>query len=76
MIDILRTIEGVKISIIFRELEEGSVKVHFRSKDGIDIQTLAHKLGGGGHRVAAGATVEGKAKKLIPQILAEAKKLL
>ncbi len=76
LIDMLRTIEGVKISIIFRELEKGSLKIHFRSKDGIDIQPLAHKLGGGGHRVAAGASVNGAPKKLIPKILAEAKKLL
>ncbi len=75
-VDVLRTIEGVKVSIIFRELNDGILKIHFRSKDGINIQPLAQELGGGGHKVAAGASIEGDAQKIIPQVLKKAKQLL
>lgn len=38
----------------------GRVKLSFRSRDGgVDVSELAKKLGGGGHRNAAGATVDG-----------------
>lgn len=76
LIDFVRTIEGVKISIIFREFSDGTIKVHFRSKDGINVQQLADELGGGGHRVAAGASVQGPADSILPKIIEKAKALL
>lgn len=54
-----RSIKGVKVAIIFRELEAGVFKVGFRSKGKVDVNQLASRLGGGGHIKAAGCIVRG-----------------
>lgn len=58
---------GVKAAALFREGEE-LLSVTFRSKGGIDVSTLAHELGGGGHRHAAGCRLDmglEEARKLV-----------
>lgn len=76
LLDIIRTIRGVKVALIFRETESEHVKVHFRSKDNIDVQQLAIHFGGGGHRLASGANIVGRVEEIIPRVLEEAKKLI
>ncbi|MBU2530843.1 MAG: bifunctional oligoribonuclease/PAP phosphatase NrnA [Elusimicrobia bacterium] len=46
-------IPGVKISVLFRQ-EANQVSITFRSKGNFDVSALAKKLGGGGHKHAAG----------------------
>ena len=50
---------GVRVGLIFIEQSSGAIKVSFRSKDGLDCSGLAARFGGGGHREAAGAVVDG-----------------
>ena len=47
------TTKGVKIGILFFELEDG-VKISFRSKGDIPVNKLASEFGGGGHVNASG----------------------
>lgn len=54
-----RSVRGVEVAIFFRQLNEKSFKVGFRSKGNIDVGALARAMGGGGHHNAAGATVDG-----------------
>lgn len=54
-----RAIEGVEISILFKEVGEDVYKLSIRSKGLFDVAQIAIKLGGGGHRNAAGCTVRG-----------------
>lgn len=54
-----RKIEGVKIGLTLREKENGSYKISVRTAPEIDASELCKRLGGGGHRQAAGCTVEG-----------------
>lgn len=54
-----RSIEGVEVSIFFRQTDPGSFKVGFRSKGNVDVGELAREMGGGGHHNAAGAQVVG-----------------
>jgi phosphoesterase RecJ-like protein len=54
-----RSIEGVKVGILFREADGGSIKVSFRSNEGVSIDGVAGRFGGGGHPSAAGARVPG-----------------
>lgn len=51
-------IKGVEISILIKEIENG-VKASLRSKNDIDVRSIAEKLGGGGHVKAAGITLKG-----------------
>lgn len=60
LFDLLRSVERVEVAIFLRELEDGSCKLSARSKSvAFDVQALAARFGGGGHRSAAGAKVEG-----------------
>ncbi len=70
-----RSIEGVEISLVFTEAEDGKTKVSFRSKGRIAINGLANKFGGGGHKFASGATLMLPLTKAIPAVVEEAKKL-
>ncbi len=54
-----RSIRGVEVAIFFRQINEHSFKVGFRSKGNIDVGALARAMNGGGHHNAAGATVDG-----------------
>jgi phosphoesterase RecJ-like protein len=50
----LTLIDGVDIGMLFREEDEGHVKVSIRGNGEIPVVGIAKKFGGGGHRHAAG----------------------
>src|SRR5919108_1911781 len=54
VIDILRTTRDADVTVLFKELDDGTWKGSFRSKGETDVGAAAQKLGGGGHRLAAG----------------------
>ncbi len=54
-----RAIRGVEVALFFNQVSENLYKISFRSRGTIDVGTLAHKLGGGGHHNAAGAKISG-----------------
>lgn len=55
--DDLRSIEGVKIAVLFRETEHGNFRVSLRSKKNINVALVAKKFGGGGHHNSAGCSI-------------------
>lgn len=72
LINYPRKIKGVELAIFFRELEDGRVKVGFRSKYCVDVNVLAKKFGGGGHVRASGCTIHGPITKVKEQVVKEA----
>ncbi len=58
LIDSLRTLRGHRIAALFKEQDDGRIRVSLRSRADTDIGTVARSLGGGGHRAAAGYTSE------------------
>ncbi len=54
-----RSVAGVEVAILFRQLEERRFKIGFRSKGTVNVALLAQGFGGGGHHNAAGGTVDG-----------------
>ena len=68
LINVPRTIAGVRIAAFLKQWEPGSVRVSLRSKGRLDVRSVAARFGGGGHTNAAGCTVEGE--------MAEARRLL
>ena len=56
LINYPRGVAGVEIAVLFIEQPRGGVKVSFRSR-AADVSAVAEQFGGGGHRLAAGATV-------------------
>lgn len=57
LINFPRAVSGVEIALVFIEQRDGGTKVSFRGKEPLDVGRLAEQFGGGGHRMAAGATV-------------------
>ena len=54
-----RGIEGVEIGVMIRELREGGAKISIRSGEDHNASAICSVLGGGGHKAAAGASVDG-----------------
>ena len=52
-------IEGVDCAITMRELRPDVWKLSLRTGDRVNATDVCRVLGGGGHRAAAGATIEG-----------------
>lgn len=77
-IDYLKTINGVKIAVLFKEeRNKNEFRVTFRSKDpSIHVNKLAHIFGGGGHPAAAGCSIIGKKNEVEKKVLKEAVKFL
>lgn len=58
LVDKLRRIKGVKISAIIRQESSEHCKFSLRSVKEVDVQSIAAKFGGGGHKNAAGGEIE------------------
>ena len=54
-----RAIEGVEVAALLRRRQDGAIRVSLRSRGKIDVSLVAKNFGGGGHRGAAGCTIEG-----------------
>ena len=46
--------ENIRVSVFFKENEEGVLRCSLRSKGDIDVAAIAREYGGGGHKNAAG----------------------
>ncbi|TAM78048.1 hypothetical protein EPN44_01565 [bacterium] len=55
----LRIVDGCKVAVLFKALEPGEVRISLRSNGEVNVQSVAARLGGGGHFRAAGCTVPG-----------------
>ncbi|HLB58822.1 MAG TPA: DHHA1 domain-containing protein, partial [Bdellovibrionota bacterium] len=75
-VEILRGIEGVQVSVLAKEQKDGNVKISTRSKDNIDVAAVTKLFGGGGHRVAAGATLPGPVNEALGKFIKEVSKHL
>ncbi len=60
MVDYPRSVEGVEVGLLFRQIPRKGIKVSFRSNGAVNVNTLARRFGGGGHVRAAGALIEGQ----------------
>ncbi len=69
LVNLGRNIEGIKVSVLFREIDEHHTKISLRSTEAFDSAVFAARFGGGGHRQAAGATIRGKLADVREHIL-------
>ena len=60
MVDYPRSVEGVEVGLLFRQIPRKGIKVSFRSNGAVNVNALARRFGGGGHVQAAGALIEGQ----------------
>jgi len=73
LINECRRIRTVEVAALFIESKDKRIRCSLRSKGGVDVSKIAAKFGGGGHKMAAGAYLDGpleNAKRLIFQEVA------
>ena len=68
----IQSIRGAEFGFIAFEKKPGRLSVSFRSKGKVDVSALAKSLGGGGHKNAAGLTIEGEFEELLEKIIRKA----
>ncbi len=73
IVDLGIMIEGVKIALLFRELEPNNIRISFRSRQGYDVSVIARSFGGGGRINASGCnihdSIENAQKKILNVII-------
>ena len=66
-----RTIEGVKLAVTIREEGTDRVKMSVRAVPGQDASALCAKFGGGGHKGAAGASMDMTMDEAVKAVIAQ-----
>jgi phosphoesterase RecJ-like protein len=69
VINMALAIKGTEVAVIFVEQAGGTFKISFRSRSAVDCSQLAERFAGGGHKAAAGATVNGTLAEVQPLVL-------
>jgi len=59
LVELLREMKGIEAAVLLREVESNKFKASMRSKGKIDVARICNLFGGGGHKNAAGCTING-----------------
>jgi len=76
IVEVPRSISGVRMALLFREIASGRVKVSLRSVGLVDVAAFAKPFGGGGHTKASGLSLEGSLAEVQAQVLTAAREYL
>ena len=74
IVDIGRNIDGVEVSIFIRENDGWTISL--RSTGVVDVSKIALNIGGGGHKMASGAKLQGTFDEVKSKIIDETKKVM
>lgn len=64
----LRVTKDVEVAVFLYETKAGGYKVSLRSREYVDVATIAVSYGGGGHVRAAGCSIEGEPDAIIEEV--------
>lgn len=68
-------VRDTDFGLVMEELDSGTLSVSFRSRSDFDVSVIAKELGGGGHKAAAAARIEGvEFDKAVEMVLEAARK--
>jgi len=76
VVEFPRSIEGVRMALLFREVSQGRIKVSLRSVGEVDVAAFAKEFGGGGHTKAAGLAIAGSLAEVQSTVLTAARAYL
>jgi len=76
ILNFARSLKGVEVVVLFKEnlSEAGEVRINFRSQGEVDVNAIAQRFGGGGHKTASGATIKGSLSDIKRKVLVSVKK--
>jgi phosphoesterase RecJ-like protein len=69
LINLPLTAREIQAVVFFKVSPGGEVRVSMRSKYDVDVRRVANEFGGGGHKNAAGFTVDGPLEHVKPKIV-------
>ena len=72
----MRQTKGVEVAMFLHETASQTFKVSLRSKEQVDVSSIAKYFGGGGHVRAAGVTMKGSVHDVINNLTALIEKQL
>lgn len=75
LVNHIRSIAGVEVAVLLREVSPHEIKVGLRSNLWLNVNDIAAQFGGGGHKRAAGCTIKKsmtEAKQSIVTVIEEA----
>ena len=75
-VNYVRSVKGIEVAILFRQTAAAQYKISLRSKGRVDLSSLAQSLGGGGHKNAAGSTLDGAAEEVQNRVIREVEKVM
>jgi len=73
VVNYARSLQGVEVGILFRETEDGRIRVGLRSRRQADVGAVAKTFGGGGHARAARCTLFDSMDDAVAKVLAAVK---
>jgi phosphoesterase RecJ-like protein len=68
VVDMLRGAEETEVALVAKQLGPDEWAVSLRSRGRVDVGSLCVRLGGGGHRIAAGFTGFGPVRDVVAQV--------
>jgi phosphoesterase RecJ-like protein len=69
LVNLWQNIKGVQVAILMKSFDEGESRLSFRSTAAFNSADFARSLGGGGHAMAAGATLSSPLEEARQQLL-------
>lgn len=76
VVNYVRNVRGTEIGILFREGDDGRIRLSFRSDPKHDVAKIAEEFGGGGHRVAAGCRMRTTLDDAMERVLRRVREVL
>ncbi len=70
-INIVKSVKGVDLAVLFKQVKGNSFSVSFRSCPNYDVSLLAGIFGGGGHKCASGMSIMGTFQSVKKKVLKE-----
>lgn len=75
-VNFVRSVKGVEAALLLRQTGPEQYKISLRSKGRVDLSAIAVMLGGGGHKNAAGAVLDGSLETVKTRVISAVAKLL
>ena len=71
LINIPLTVKDIQAVAFFKEIAPDSYRISMRSKGDVDVNSVANKFGGGGHKNSAGCSLTGAYPDVRKRLLEE-----
>jgi len=70
IIELLRAVKDIKVAALFKETCPDTYKISLRaSNNEVNVASIANYFGGGGHKMAAAFTKQGKLKEIVENLV-------